>query len=171
MIMQNTNVNTETLWHYTTLSCLLQIIESGFIKRATAGVPKGEKPVVWFSTNQDWENTCNKGIVDYSHPHGSRRATKDEMIQMCGGLARIGVNKITAPYNWQQFKKIGRVNPLTAKGLVSTAIKMGGDPNEWRVAFKPIVKKHWTDVQIWDDENQTWESVWNKEAGELSIAE
>ncbi len=43
-----------------TLNRFNDILRDGFIKPATAGLPPGERPAVWFSSNPVWEETANK---------------------------------------------------------------------------------------------------------------
>jgi len=49
------------LWHYTKGVHLAKILADGFIRPATAFVDPGEKPIVWFSTDQHWEPTAAPG--------------------------------------------------------------------------------------------------------------
>src|SRR6516162_6600312 len=44
-------------WHYTKHAHLPSILETRCIRPATLLIGKGERPIVWFSANQDFENT------------------------------------------------------------------------------------------------------------------
>ena len=50
----------EHVYHYTTGLKLRQIINSGQIKSTTAKIEAHEKPVAWFSTQDQWEPTATK---------------------------------------------------------------------------------------------------------------
>lgn len=52
------------VWHYTTFSRLTRILLTGEIRPASAGVPEGERPIVWFSRNPVWEETATPEILD-----------------------------------------------------------------------------------------------------------
>ena len=157
------DLTVRTLWHYTTVNRALQIVESGVIKPATAFVPKGEKPAVWFSSNQFWENSCNKGILDPTQPTGTRTATKEEMILLGDGLARIGVAPRIAPYNWEELKKRRGINPQIARKLASMGKKDNYDSSEWRVSFDAVHEDFWDDIQLWEIEKKVWVSIIDKE--------
>ena len=49
------------IWHYTNGLMIDEIVNSGVIKLATAGVSKTEKAAAWFSTNASWEDSANRG--------------------------------------------------------------------------------------------------------------
>ena len=90
-------------WHYTTLSKLPLIIQSG---RLIALEGAQQRATVWFSSNDAWEPTASKGIsfeTDSGPIH--RTATIDEMFELAGGPVRIGVEDSTAPYDWEDYKK------------------------------------------------------------------
>ena len=53
-----TTVRTSLLWHYTTGTCFLQIVDDGMIRPATAFIAPGERPIVWFSAHPLWEPTA-----------------------------------------------------------------------------------------------------------------
>src|SRR5262245_34334142 len=98
------------IWHYTTYDRLLRILGDGMIRPATAHVPEGERPVVWFSFHPFWEPTATKGIVIGGV---TRDATEEEM----GGLVRIGVEEQTAPYRWHQINRLSGMSSGEAKRL------------------------------------------------------
>jgi hypothetical protein len=50
----------ENIYHYTTGLKLRSIINSGAIKPTTAKIEPHEKPVAWFSTQEQWEPTATK---------------------------------------------------------------------------------------------------------------
>lgn len=120
-------------WHYTIGTHAKTILAGGFVLAATIGVPTGEKPVVWFSTRQDWEPTATKGIMD----KGVRRnATMDEMMAE-DGLWRFGLST-EALLPWGRLKEVARIRRRMLEGLLSAAHKMGADPYCWYGALEPV---------------------------------
>lgn len=91
------------LFHYTTGECFINILADGQIKLATERITKDEKPVVWFSFNQDWEPTANKMTADITNTH-FKTLTKEETARRGKGLIRIEIKSELAPYTWQDYK-------------------------------------------------------------------
>jgi hypothetical protein len=144
------------IWHYTVGLRLIEIIESKVIKPATANVPRGEKPVVWFSSNPVWEMTCNKGFQDKATGL-IRTLTKEETAYYGNGLVRIKVNSNVAPYNFQVFKKLSNISNRIARVLENVAEQQSANPREWYVSFKPVPQSEWLDIELWDGIN--WNSI------------
>ena len=116
-------------WHYTMGIKLRSIMEDGVIKPATARVPQGEKPVVWFSTNQEWEPTANKS---WQNSDGQIMiGDKDKTAELGLGLVRIGVEPDTAPYDWHTIKKASGMSGKMANGLYRVGIDCGSRPGDW----------------------------------------
>jgi hypothetical protein len=141
---------TETrLWHYTTGENFVQIVTDDAIKPATEHVPKSERPIVWFSLNQWWEPTANKG-----RRTSDGRIVTATMLEMCElgcGLARIGVDPETAPYDWKTLRELSGMSPAMARGLYNAAIKQGARPGEWRGTFESVPQSQWTAVEVLQD--------------------
>src|SRR5688500_10215127 len=96
-------------WHYTTAKCFRKIVQDGVIRPATEGLDHGERPAVWFSLNEIWEETACKGrIVD-----GVRQPLdRDGTARYGGGLVRIGVAPVTAPHDWPAFQRTSGIRPV-----------------------------------------------------------
>jgi hypothetical protein len=140
------------VYHYTVGNRLLPIIESGELRPATAGVPNGEKPAVWFSTNAEWEETANKmtarkvrGRVVVSL--GTRESTE----RNGGGLVRIAVRPDSVPLGWADFRQLSGISGESAERLEEVARQAGSDPAEWRVSFDPVPRSEWVDVEVWTE--------------------
>jgi len=102
-------------WHYTTVELLRQVLSDGLIKTADEQICRGEKPAVWFSSHQVWEPTATKGCQTES---GRRDCTIQEMIDLGGGLARIGISPAyPGLMNWYQFKRSSGIPSKGVKGL------------------------------------------------------
>ena len=52
---------TWTVWHYAPWVYLPSMVESGVLRVSNDGFA-GEKPLLWFSTNQKWEATATKVV-------------------------------------------------------------------------------------------------------------
>ncbi len=137
---------TQVLWHYTIAAYLESIIKDGFIYPATAGVPKGERPIVWLSSNMLWEQTANKGGA----------SSMEETAQVGGGLVRIGVQPETA-LPWLKLKRLSRMQEWMATALVRSAKEMGANPFEWWGTFTPVSQSKWTAIETWS--NGSWASL------------
>lgn len=122
------------VWHYTTGRCLSAILDAGEIRPATLGVPAHERPIVWFSTNQQFEMTARKGIIR----HGQRlTATIREMHDLDGGLFRLGVDPARL-LSFAELKQAAHMDAQTIAGLRRAARAVGADPRQWMGTFDPI---------------------------------
>ena len=77
-------------WHYTTGQKFEQIAETGFILPASIGVKPPERPIVWFSLNQNFELTARKGWCDVAG--FVRTLSVQETREAGGGLVRLGLD-------------------------------------------------------------------------------
>src|SRR5262249_43103036 len=103
------------VWHYTVGKRLRLILADGEIKPATAGVNGKERPAVWFSANEEWEETANKMTYDsFGVPVF---LNKQQTHEHSGGLARIGVDPSTAPVRWHEFKERSGIPSKIAKAI------------------------------------------------------
>ena len=140
-------------WHYTTGEKLLLIAESGELRPGKAYVPEHEKPILWFSLNQYWDNTVNKGLLK---PDGSiLQLDMRGTFEGGGGLARIGVSEDTARYGWKALRHISNMDSYMAKHLVKRALEVGTNPREWRGTFDAVPYKKWKAVERFDG-NGMW---------------
>ncbi|NQT56178.1 MAG: hypothetical protein HQ551_08120 [Desulfobacteraceae bacterium] len=117
-------------------------------------VPKKVKAAVWFSTNPIWEETANKKYLDSDGNIHS--GTKEITHIIGGGLLRIEVFPEAAPYDWEDYKRKSGDKKRMLKGLDTVARKMGADPEEWRVSFKPVPREKWITVEVWDSISKKW---------------
>ncbi|MBF0381311.1 MAG: hypothetical protein HQL69_09850 [Magnetococcales bacterium] len=140
-------------YHYTVTKLLNQIFNDGYIKPATAIVPKHERPVVWLSMNPFWEETAYKSYFQNGVMTSlNRQQTHDKF----GGLARIEVPfHITS--SWNNFKKKSGILKSHADALASVAINRGTSPKQWRVSYGPISESNWIGVELFNWESQMWE--------------
>ena len=135
-------------WHYTVRQRLDGLLRAGVLPLATAGLPAGERPVVWFSSNQLWEETANQA---WQRPDGTINPGNKEATHLLGGgLARIGVLPETAPHDWKAFKALSGIKAAKARGMYGAGIGAGARPGEWFVSFEPVPRSQWLAVEVWD---------------------
>jgi len=140
------------LWYYTTRNKLSEILAAGEIGPIDVGVPRKEKPSVWFSANQDWDPAAN---LPWEDADGSTvRLSKDQTFVMGGGLARIGIARETAPYDWKAFKQQSGISPKAAKELYNAAVRSGSRPGQWFASFESVPREKWLRIEIL--EGNTW---------------
>jgi hypothetical protein len=144
-------------WHYTVWVWWEDIRRDGVVKAATAYVTDGEKPAVWFSVNEFWEETANKNAQT---PDGrlvilDREGTRSHG----GGLVRIGVAAETAPHDWNAHKVKAGLDKRIAKGLYDAALSSGARPGEWYVSYDPVPRSLWLAVERWDEVAKRWEPI------------
>jgi hypothetical protein len=136
------------VWHYTTARRLAAILQAGELRFAAGLLPKGEKPVVWFSSNEEWEPTAN---IPLRQPDGRMAiATKDATCLLEGGLARIGVACETAAHDWEAYKRLSGITPKHAREMYKAAIAQGARPGQWFANFEPVPRSQWLAVEVWD---------------------
>jgi hypothetical protein len=134
-----------TRWHYTTGENLSLILRDRFIKPATAFVPLGERPIVWFSTNPNWEPTASKATIDQDNVFS--RLTMAETAELCGGLARFAVAPETAPHDWRALKGRSGMSNRMVQHLYKEGINQGARPGDWWGTFDPVPRSKWIAVQ------------------------
>jgi hypothetical protein len=127
------------IYHYTIQPWLKYILRDGMIKPAVIGFLPRER-AVWFSTNQDWEETARKGS------RLTREILSRPEMERQYGIARIGVNADIAPHDWHSYKRLSRVRG--ANGLYNAAIAWGARPGQWRVTFVPVPCDVWQAVDV-----------------------
>jgi len=143
------------IWHYTTGKKFESIVRDGLIMPAIAGVEQRERPIVWFSENQVWEETANKLRRD--REGRLIPLDKKQTHELGRGLVRIGVSEETAPHRWPALKRLGRISSKTAARLVRAAYRDGADPMQWRGTFDPVPRSLWVAVEVL--ENDEWVPV------------
>jgi len=142
----------EKLFHYTTRLKLRQIVNSGCIKPTTAKIEPHEKPVAWFSTQDQWEPTCTKvPIPGMAGQIATARAQ--------GGLVRITVPGTCAPYVFAQLPLIAGTKPSVCIGLLVAGLELGSDPDTWRFTPEPVPVSLFREVEFYDFASNTWLAI------------
>jgi hypothetical protein len=135
-------------WHYTSANHYVSIVNDGMIMPATTYVPVGERPIVWFSTEQFWEPTAAKAC---HRPDGTRHLlTLDGMLEQDILPIRIGVDSTVAPYRWSDLKSLSGMSSETARSLASSGKRMGANPSRWRGTFEVVRAKEWRTIDYYN---------------------
>jgi hypothetical protein len=142
----------EHVYHYTTGTRLRSIINSGGIKPTTAKIEPHEKPVAWFSTQDQWEPTCTK--VPIPGMQGQIETAKAQR-----GLVRITVPGTCAPYIFPQLPLIAGTKPSVCIGLLMAGLELGSDPDTWRFTPTPVPTALFREVEFFDFAGNRWLAV------------
>ncbi len=137
------------LWHYTTGQCFKDIVDDGVIRPSTARAAKGERPIVWFSSNQEWEPTSTKIFV--AHNGETWRLSKEELRVTGNGLLRFGVTRRTARLDWTAMKRQSGMSRATARELKVIGRRMGSKPEWWYGTFYPVQRSEWVAIDVLDE--------------------
>lgn len=139
------------VWHYTTGTKLRLILADGFLRPTDHLISKGESPILWFSRDQYWEQTANKGV----EIHGFNFTLSMEGTAVSGaGLFRFGVLR-DGLINWPQLGKAAGMKSKVQRGLEKAAIKMGSDCSKWLGSLEPIRVRD-CHIQGMNPESRTW---------------
>jgi hypothetical protein len=122
-------------WHYTNGDSYVDIIKSGVLSLATIGISEGEKPVLWFTINQEWEPTVNGTTSDDGVSW--HRNTMQETKENYDGLYRFGISSLNL-IPWVELVKVANIPHRVKKALEKTAIKSGSNPFHWLGSLQPI---------------------------------
>ena len=142
----------EHVYHYTTGLKLRSIINSGAIKPTTAKIESHEKPVAWFSTQDQCEPTATK--VPIPGMQGQIETAKAQ-----GGLVRITVPGTYAPYIFPQLPLIAATKPSVCIGLLLAGLELGSDPDTWRFTPTPVPTALFREVEFFDFASNRWLAV------------
>ena len=138
-------------FHYTTGNKISSILNDGLLRRSETLLLPNEKPVLWFSSNQDWENTTRVsiGVVSEEGQYTRHLLDKNEQHKMLT-LVRFGLSfKDHRVNDWDTTCKKAKT-PLTVKcGLEFGGRQMGGNPREWNGVFCDLSIEELT-FQVWD---------------------
>lgn len=147
------------VWHYSNGMVIEEIVKSGVIKLATAGIVAPEKPAAWFSSNPHWDLSANRGnlaLKKGDYPVGTAFSVDPdefeetpfdaEAMDRDFGRYRIGVLPEAAPHGWETFKKLSGIQKDIAESL-EKMVESHGNPREWRASFSPVPRKMWRTVE------------------------
>ena len=140
------------IWHYTVGPERLNgILNDGYIAPATKYVPKNERPIFWFTTEQFWEPTVTKGL----YQNGKIiNLGMDDLLRRGELLSRIGIDANDAPYRWSELRVSSGMSVEVATGLARSARRLGGNPSRWRGTFEPVLSSKWRTIEFFN--GQDW---------------
>lgn len=125
----------KTAWHYTTGQKAKLILESGELKPTSAFIEPEEKPILWFSTNELWEQTANKML---GLPNGALRfLTMQETRDMGGGLFRFGM-PTDQLIRWPRLARTANMKRKVQWTLEEAGLRGGADFREWCGLLEPV---------------------------------
>lgn len=142
------------LYHYTVGQHYNNIVKDGLIKLATKYVPEGERPVVWLSSNLEWENSVRKTIRN-DKGEAFEDMARDELFRLGITPVRIEIDQVGLElYDWEKFKNVSGMSPDLARSFEEiTAKGWNYDSSEWYGSFEPIPVSSILSVEIWDGKN------------------
>jgi hypothetical protein len=140
------------IYHYTTGSKLRPIINTGAILPTAAHIEPNEKPVAWFSTQDQWEPTATKRPIPGKL--GQLITAKAQ-----NGLVRITVPASVAPHTFQDLPAIAGTSPAGFMGLLLAGLELGADPSAWRFTPTPVPAALFREVEFYDFANDRWLAV------------
>lgn len=114
-------------WHYTVGLKLPLIRESGTLRPADAYIAPGERPILWFSTNQYWEKTAAKAVREAG---STRMLSMRETAERGKGLYRFGLpaEQLT---RWPEIGKQAGIRAAMRNALMRVGRAKGANPAEW----------------------------------------
>ncbi len=141
------------LWHYTATRRLAKIIESRKIMATSMGIEPMEHPVVWFSSNPDFEQSARNEIRDKDNGSARPEATREEMFRAGFPPVRIEINTSKVRVlDWEGYKKMSGISEEAALGLEKAGVEKGAEPSEWYVSFEsvPLAGGCRFPIEIWN---------------------
>jgi hypothetical protein len=140
------------VFHYTTGTRLRSIVNSGCIRPTTAKIEPHEKPVAWFSAQDHWEPTATKVPIP-------GMAGQIETARAQGGLVRITVPGMCAPYIFPQLPLIAGTSPQACIRLLLAGLELGSDPDTWRFTPTPVPTAMFREVEFFDFATNKWLAI------------
>lgn len=151
-------------WHYTVGILIRSILKDGFIKPATAFVEPPEKPITWFTSSPNWEETANKG--EFSPDGASRALSREETERDFDGLFRIGVSDDFPLRRFMRITRESKQDPATTRVLIRTAQEVGSNPyQDWWGTFQKVPSAHWNVIEHWTADG--WQPISAEEIAAL----
>ena len=149
------NADNPYVWHYTTMSKLDSILMDQQLRPSTVGLIEDESPILWFSTNEQWEETANKLAQIKGR---ATTLTQRETFEKFGGLLRFGIKanhpKLVA---WPEIGNQAGTPAALQRSLEQTAIAKGSKPEEWLGILSPLRMDQIEVVQIMMDYGEWFE--------------
>ena len=149
------------LYHYTSLSHLIEIFKTGkLLTSQTEKMLKVKKPGLWFTTNSQWEYSAFKRFNDGKKEFD---LNTPEEFEKYIGCARLITNLNSLFVTFAKYKHKSKVNPLLWDKMAEIGKSKGADPTEWYATFSPMSINN-LDIEVY--EGGEWLKL-KKENGEF----
>ncbi len=136
------------LYHYTSLSHLIEIFKTGKVLTSqTEKMLKVKKPGLWFSTNSNWEYSAFKRFNDGKKEFD---LNTPEEFEKYIGCARLVTNLNSLFVTFAKYKHKSKVNPLLWDKMAEIGKSKGADPTEWYATFSPMSINN-LDIEVYED--------------------
>ena len=76
------------------------------------------------------------------------------------GLVRIGVLRSTAPYNWDDYKRMSGASDKMISVMRKNGHDQGSKPSDWWISFEPLHWNKWVAIEHYFD-GETWRDLNN----------
>jgi len=136
------------LYHYTSLSHLIEIFKTGKVLTSqTEKMLKVKKPGLWFTTNSKWEYSAFKRFNDGKKEFDLNTPQEFEKYIGC---ARLVTNLNSLFVTFAKYKHKSKVNPLLWDKMAEIGKSKGADPTEWYATFSPMSINN-LDIEVYED--------------------
>lgn len=141
-------------WHYTNGRRIDAIFASGEL-RLTADGSGRLRPAVWFSTNDQWEETANRAVrrIDGSH----LRCDRERTDLYCDGLFRFEVAADQPLVAWRELAAMCGMRQGDLLKIEALARRLGSDPQQWYASLRSVGRNRWRAIERWN--GYAWEPV------------
>lgn len=151
------------VWHYSTGADLLAIWETEVLSPSKSRVEQQEKPILWFSPNQEWEPIPQGVRLDSNGTMSVR--SREATSRKFDGLVRLGL-PAGSLYTWGEITKKAEFNDERTQFMKNFARMHGARPETWLGCVESV---HIWDlmIEVWDGD--AWECIQDPSATESSI--
>jgi hypothetical protein len=131
------------IYHYTKSTKLASILTHGLRPRRILLAP-GEKPVLWFTTNDRWEDT---GLTIDAPSLGGAH---DFVLKLGARLIRIACDDDVAPHGWNEIQKLAATPAGVAARLYELATGAGSRPDDWKGTLNDVTVEKCRAFEMYD---------------------
>lgn len=141
----------QEVFHYAPLLYLPRILRSGYLQPSNAGATK-ERPLLWFSTRQDWEPTATKAIW---HPkEGFKQLTFAQQAETFGCIRFALPAEDKRLMHWADACKMAGIPAESQAALELLGRRRGADPAHWLAVHEAVMLSE-VEIDIWQETH--WE--------------
>ena len=132
-------------------------MRDGFIKPTPfdpAELAKGEKPVTWFSSNDYWETTAAKAVLneDTGERHLMTIEEQSKRIGVC--RFKFAADDIPNLMDWETIKQRANIPPTVAAHMTNV---MDAKPHEWFGTLDPVrIQPSICSIELYDHNTDSW---------------